>query len=503
MLQDRRDFLRSAGAGALGVAGSLWRSPFAAAQIPTVVRSPYIQNLSRTAGTVLWTTREGGVAALEYSTDRSFSSGVTARTREFLPAETGMATYYQQEVRLNDLLPGTQYYYRVVHNGKTVLAGDDLSWRTAGSGPFTFLVFGDSGQATPAQLRVATAMLLEKPDLVLHTGDIAYASGTFEEFQRVFFNYYKEMLSRVPIFPCPGNHDYATRSCGPYLTMYSLPFADVPPPDFGRYYSFDWGNVHFVSLDSNKPLADVDRGTGKMVEWLETDLANTRKFWKVVYFQHPPYATGPNQNTPESALARQYITPILDKYGVQIVFSGDEHNYQRTLPVFGGAAVAADAGTVYVTTGGGGADLYNTNPNPLAAMSESAHHYMRVTVQGTKLTARAIRPDGSEIEAVTLAPPPVISDLRVASAAPSSTTPVHRGTLTILGRQLSAYEVTDSSYFPPNEVNGTVVHLDGRRLPLMYVSGDTIVALLRATGRGEATVRVTTPNGWTETTTYL
>jgi uncharacterized protein (TIGR03437 family) len=80
---------------------------------------------------------------------------------------------------------------------------------------------------------------------------------------------------------------------------------------------------------------------------------------------------------------------------------------------------------------------------------------------------------------------------------------VHRGTLTILGRQLSAYEVTDSSYFPPNEVNGTVVHLDGRRLPLMYVSGDTIVALLRVTGRGEATVRVTTPNGWTETTTYL
>jgi len=346
-------------------------------------------------------------------------------------------------------------------------------------------------------------MLLEKPDLVLHTGDIAYARGTFEEFQRVFFNYYKEMLWRVPIFPCPGNHDYETKSCGPYLTMYSLPFADVPLPDFGRYYSFDWANVHFVSLDSNKPLADVDRGTGKMVEWLETDLANTRKFWKVVYFQHPPYATGPNQNTPESALARQYITPILDKYGVQIVCSGDEHNYQRTLPVLAGAAVAADAGTVYITTGGGGADLYNTNLNPLAAMSESAHHYMRVSVAGTKLTARAIRPDGSEIEAVTLSPPPVISSLRVASAAPSNLTPVHRGTLTILGRQLSAYEVTDSSYFPPNEVNGTVVHLDGRRLPLMYVSGDTIVALLRATGRGEATVRVTTPNGWTETRTYF
>jgi len=126
-----------------------------------------------------------------------------------------------------------------------------------------------------------------------------------------------------------------------------------------------------------------------------------------------------------------------------------------------------------------------------------------VSVQGGTLTARAIRPDGSQIDSVTLSPPPVISSLRVATAAASSPGPIHRGTITILGRQLSPYEVTDSSYFPPNEINGTVVHLDGRRLPLVYVSGDTIVALLRTIGRGPAAVRVTTPNGWMETTTYL
>jgi 3',5'-cyclic AMP phosphodiesterase CpdA len=503
MSQGRRDFLRSTGAGVLGLAGSLRLAPDAFSQISPLVRYPYLQNVGLTAGSVVWTTREAGVGTVEYSTDRSFAQSMTAKTRTFLSSETGVANYYQHEVRLSDLRIGTQYNYRVLLNGKTVLTSDDLRLRTAGTGDFTFLVFGDSGQNTPAQLRVATAMEIEKPDLLLHTGDIAYMSGTFDEFQRLFFNYYRDMLDHVPFFPCPGNHDYETKSCGPYLTMYSVPTADVPPEDVGRYYSFDWGNIHFVSLDSNTPLANVDAGTCKMIDWLERDLQNTRKFWKVAYWQHPPFSTGPNQKTPESALARKHICPVLDKYGVQIAFHGDEHNYQRSLPIYGGAAVDPYMGTVYITTGGGGADLYNTEPNPLGAMSESAHHYMRVSVQGGTLTARAIRPDGTQIDSVTLSPPPVINSLQVARAAATSPGPIHRGTLTILGRQLSPYEVTDSSYFPTNQVNGTVVHLDGRRLPLAYVSGDTIIALLRSTGRGPATVRVTTPNGWTETETYF
>src|SRR6266536_2639248 len=101
----------------------------------------------------------------------------------------------------------------------------------------------------------------ETPALVLHTGDIAYQSGTFEQFQAFYFDFYASIMKRAPFFPCPSNHDYDTNLAAPYLALHSVPTEGVPLADRGRYYSFDWGNVHFISLDSNASLASAVSGT--------------------------------------------------------------------------------------------------------------------------------------------------------------------------------------------------------------------------------------------------
>jgi 3',5'-cyclic AMP phosphodiesterase CpdA len=487
----RRGFLLSMAAGAA-------LRPAVALPEPQPFRLPYLQDLASDHARILWATSDDTVGTVEYWPAGGAKRLVTARRLELAPEETGIARYYQQETLLDGLAPGTQYAYRVLANERPVT--EELRFRTAGSGAFQFLVFGDSGQGTEAQAEIARLMEQEAADLVLHTGDVAYTSGTFEEFNRVFFPYYTALMGRVPIFATPGNHDYITREAAPYLSVFAPPSSGVPAADLGRYYSFDWGNAHFVSLDSNTPLAAALEGRGGMLEWLQNDLAATRRFWRFVFFHHPPYASGPAETESEGRAIREHVAPMLDRYGVQLVFNGHHHSYQRSHAIRGGEVVADGGGTVYVTSGGGGGGLYQIAPKPSMAVGESAHHYVRVSVQGAKLELQAIRADGSELDRTTLAPVPVVSKVAVAGLAGRSPIASYGTTLTISGRQLACEDNTATGAFAPTELAGTIVHLDGRRLGLLSVSSTQIRAQARPRTRGTARLTVTTPNGWTETT---
>src|SRR5439155_2445433 len=187
---------------------------------------------------------------------------------------------------------------------------------------------------------------------VIHLGDIAYYNGTFAQFQSGYFDYYRTLMSYVPFFPTPGNHDYESNNAAAYLAVHAVPQEGVPMEDRGRYYSFDWGNAHFVSLDTNLPLEQAVEGAGPMLEWLEQDLKATRQFSRIVFFHHPPYAAGLNQGEIRCAWAREHISPILEAHGVQLVLSGHEHSYQRSYAIRNQAVVKANQGTVYITSGG-------------------------------------------------------------------------------------------------------------------------------------------------------
>jgi acid phosphatase type 7 len=490
----RRDFLKTA-----MIASGAAFLPAAPLYAIPLYAIPYVQNLSRGRASIVWKSPVSGRGVVEFSKDRSFSSNVAASVRELQPGETGFpypVCLYRAD--LENLTPSTDYFYRVYLNDGLLAAGDGFQFTTAGAGAFDFLVFGDCGLGTTPQHQVAQRMLGESAALTLITGDLVYMNGTFEGFEERYFPYYGGMMRRVPFFPAPGNHDYNTQNLGPYLALHVLPIADVPLPEQGRYYSFDWGNVHFVSLDTVASLHYAIGGTGKMLEWLEQDLQKSNCFWRIVYFHHPAYATGNYTSNSTSDLVREHIVPILDRHKVDVVFEGHEHSYQRTHPLQAGKIVGPREGTIYVTTGGGGADLYPVRQTPTLAYGESAYHYVRAENRGTRMSVRAIRIDGVEIDAFTLAPPPTISSAFVSPYEADRILEWDRPVVAIHGRHLASDEQQAAALPLPRMLGGTTVTFNGRPLPLLSVS-DTKIEVQLPHLRRWAHLRAETPNGWAET----
>jgi len=517
----RRVALRIAAGVALAVFYTL-----TLAQAATLSRYPYLQNVTSDRATVMWATLESGSGSVRYSLDQKTWRTAAARIRAFLPAQTGLVfAYYQYEADLLPLSPATDYYYQAMVDGSQLT--EVVRFRTAGPGPFTYLAFGDSGINSTEQ-RTLAAMMMREPNisLILHTGDIAQLHATFQEYQSNHFDIYDSMypsqngnlMRSIPFFTAPGNHEYYSPdwTLFPYLSLFSPPTEGVPAADAGHYYSFDWGNAHFVSLDTNlkdsfepgedwkvhavTPLTSAINGDGYMLKWLDQDLAGSRKFWRIVFYHESPYGGGPNANDAPGKAIRDYIAPILDRYEVPLAMNGHEHSYQRSKPIRNNTVVAAGEGTIYITSGGGGYALYPLTPPPpvgdVTAYGEEAFHYMRVEVQPYQITLHAIRIDGKEIDRYTLAPKPrVDAAVNAASFAPA----LSPGSLfSIFGRYMAADEAQADSLPLPTQFPGMSVTLNGRTLPLLYVSSTQINAQLPFDMKGAATLRVTTPNGWSE-----
>ena len=494
-----------------GVLGTAPR--VALAQGPLLVRYPYLQNVGADRATLLWATRETGSGAVETRAGQGAPQTFAAAANRLPDALTGLSySYYQYRADLTGLRPDTEYSYRVLQDGRTLVQEDGLRFRTAGPPPFRFLVFGDSGVGSPEQRAVAQGMLREQAALVLHVGDLAYPNGTFPLLQTRYLDIYQGLMKLVPFFATPGNHEYDTDNAAPYLAIHAPPADGVPAADRGRYYSFDWGNAQFVSLDTNLPLTQATEGRGPMLEWLDQDLARTRQPWRVVLLQHPPFPTSVHETDPICATVRQRVLPILERYNVQVTFGGHEHNYQQSQPIRNGQYAQPGEGIAHVITGGGGAPLYPVAPRPGLVYAESAHHYLRVEVSGPRLTVHAIRVDGQEIDTFTLnlpspptpppAPPaPAPNPITVEAAvnAASFTPALAPGSLvSIFGKALARSAGGATSLPLPDTLSGTVVTLNGRRLPLLYVSSTQINAELPYDFDGPASLRVTTPDGSAE-----
>jgi uncharacterized protein (TIGR03437 family) len=469
-----------------------------ASHAATLVRKPYVQNVRSDSAAILWTTLESGEGAVECFSDRNTSIVATARIREFDPAQTGIGfVYHQYQADLSGLSSGAEYRCHVKVDGRELFPPGDakLIFRTAASGPFAFLVFGDSGTGSQEQQQVTRRMEDERAALLLHTGDMVYPAGGFADQQAFYFDVYWRLMLRLPFFPCPGNHDYDTRNAEPYLAGHSVPGVDAPSMDRGRYYSFDWGNVHFISLDSNQSLSSAAAGTGQMLKWLERDLNKSRAFWRVAYFHHSAFAGGPHESDPLARLVRDYIAPILDRYDVPLVFNGHEHSYQRSYPIRDNQPIESGPGVVYITTGGGGAPLYPVYARSTVAFGQSAHHFVRAEVDGSRMTLRVIRADGREIDRVTLSPNPRLADDAVVNAASFTPALAPGGLVAIFGRYLASEELIPAGTPLPTTLGGVSAELNGRPLPLLYVSGSQINAQIPFDIQGPATLRIITENG--------
>jgi uncharacterized protein (TIGR03437 family) len=357
------------------------------------------------------------------------------------------------------------------------MGGDRLGiarFQTPGTPAFEFLAFGDSGTGSVAQAQLAKRMLEHPASFVLHTGDLVYPAGTYERYESLYFAYYEELMRYAPFFPCPGNHDYYEASCIPYRALHSVPGETVRSQDQGRYYSFDWGNAHIVSLDTNDSLFEAVNGTGEMLRWLDADLAASHKFWRIVMVHHSAYAEGAHSGELEGKLIREHVSPILEKHGVPLVLNGHEHSFQRSIPI---------RGTTYVTTGGGGATLFPVAPSPNLEKGAAEHHYLSFAIAGSSLQMRALRADGSALDTWDLAPAPSIRS--VVDAASFAADVAAGGLVSIFGQHLVADEGVPAE---------GLVTLNGVAVRVLMASPSQInVQLPQITG--EVTLRVNGPNG--------
>jgi hypothetical protein len=343
------------------------------ARATSLTRGPFLQLLGATTVTIAWHTDAVQTCGLVIGP-------VGGETRRI----TGV-TDSRCRMTLDDLVPGTRYAYVPFANDQP-LEAESMFVTDGLGGPFTFIVFGDSGRGTAAQFNVRDRMLDSPADFVIHVGDMVYPEGEPENFNPRFFQPYREMMRRMVFWPCLGNHDVVTNFGQPWRDAFYTPANNASGTE--NYYSFDYGNAHVAVLDTNASTAP---GTPQY-SFVNADLTATQALWKIVAFHYPMYSSGRRGSFTG---IRDELEPLFDAHAVDLVFAGHDHVYERTKPMRGGQIVTPDRGRVYFVTGGGGAGLVPVGISRFTAYSESAYHFLRVTIDGPSLHGEMIRDDGA------------------------------------------------------------------------------------------------------------
>ncbi|MET9451186.1 purple acid phosphatase family protein [Streptomyces cinerochromogenes] len=298
---------------------------------------------------------------------------------------------YYVHASVDGLAPGTTYYYGVGHDGWDPTAAAHraaiASFRTAPARPerFVFTAFGDQGVSRAADAN-DRLLLRQEPAFHLHAGDICYAdvNGTgrttdgYDPASWDLFLKQNEPVARsVPWMVTTGNHDmeawYSADGYGGQLARFALPETGFDPHGTPGAYTFRYGNAGFVALDANDVSyeipANLGNSGGRQTAWLDRTLRRLRASegvdFVVVFFHHCAYST--SRHASDGGVRREWL-PLFAKHRVDLVINGHNHVYERTdairggrvgraVPV-GGSTDPARDGTVYVTAGGGGRDLY-------------------------------------------------------------------------------------------------------------------------------------------------
>lgn len=389
------------------------------------------------------------------------------------------------QIEMTNLDLGREYRYRV-RGARQVLAEGHFTTRQPRGTRVRFVAFGDNSYGDLSDRAIASIAYAQNPDFVMNCGDNVYDSGLDNEYQRFFFPVYNAdhagprigapLLRSVPFYTVLGNHDVQDKdernhevadftrnpdALGIYTSMfmplngptdatYRTPirgpqerldaFLQAAGDRFPRManYSYDYGDVHFLCLDSN---LYIDPNDAALQEWMARDLSSSDATWKFVVFHHPPFNVGGEHFVVQHM---RVLAPLFEANGVDFVLSGHEHNYQRARPLrftpagpgasadvagrtrlvpgtfavdrrFDGVTETRPDGILYVVTGAGGKHLYDpgyTNNPSLWTHAEDGHadyvvkmvtdrHSLTVfDVEGTRLLMRQIDESGVEIDRI-------------------------------------------------------------------------------------------------------
>jgi len=243
-------------------------------------------------------------------------------------------------------------------------------------GSLRFAVIGDTGSGAKEQQQLAEVMLRYRQafpfEFVLMMGDNLYGGESASDYKVKFEDVYKPLLdAKVKFYATLGNHDESNQRFYDHFNM-----------NGNEYYSFKKDKVAFYSLNSNY----MDP---KQVKWIEDELSKGDAEWKICFFHHPPYSSGKKHGSDEQL--REVIEPILIKHGVDVVFTGHEHFYERIKP---------QKGIHYFISGAGG----KLRPGDVKVSSLTAKsfdkdlHFMLVEIVDDQLHFQVITRTGAIID---------------------------------------------------------------------------------------------------------
>jgi len=376
----------------------------AMAETPAFLAPPYLQDMTTTGVTVRWETFGEFGGEVEY--------------REHLyakPVRIKVAPGSLQAVRLEGLQPGTAYMYRLC------LGGITGPWHTFHTAPrdaraVRFTVWGDNQSHPEISEHIARRMAACAPDLCLTVGDIVGSGSAGHQWTAEYLWPLRALSAEVPTYVAMGNHDWAG---GRGLAWYERYFTHPAGSGSRRWYAFDYGPARFVVLDVHgHDGPHGERVNPEQFRWLEHELADAARKarWIFLFVHEPPYSEcwsgGYYDGEPH---LRAELVPLLERYGVDIVFSGHTHDYERGLPHPPYDPATGEGNTVtYIITGGGGGGLddhkyyewpqidipaHAADPTTDAADDGRyyRHHFCLVEVEGERLqlTAHALEQDGT------------------------------------------------------------------------------------------------------------
>jgi predicted phosphodiesterase len=340
---------------------------------PAILTGPTLGGLKPGGFTVTWETSIPTPSSVEI---------IKGSESRFVEGEPGDRLFH--EVVVPELEADTAYRYRVI-SGPIQSPVHGVQTPPVDASRFRFCVYGDSRSAPDPHRFVIRAMRMQTPEFVLHVGDLVSNGSRYEDWAPEFFEPADWLLHSLPFYVCIGNHEKK----GPWFDAF------LPLPGNKRYYDFTHGSGYFVALDSNQSLKEGS----EQLSWLKEALASSEAraaAWRICFFHHPPFSESKKDYKPPKGLV-ETVVPLLQQSGVDLLFTGHNHNYER--------GKIGNLGLV--VTGGGGAPLcfeedYRVRDLPEILITRSVHHACLVEVDGKTLTFSAFTPDGKVFDAFTL-----------------------------------------------------------------------------------------------------
>ena len=381
--------------------------------------SRYIRQIvaqdNSTSRTIMWQSDNSEAdAVIEYRLEGAEKTQTIGATDKAF-TDDGSTTYIH-EATLTGLTPNTKYEYRVGYG--TDRRSDWYRLETAGASVYDVLIYPDSQSGDYSQWEEIvknSALRTPRTALYISMGDLV-DNGEHAYQWRTWLNSIRPLSANVPLATTLGNHemytlDWKMREPYAYLNYFAV------PPNGNeifnrRYYSYDFGDVHYVVLDTmlyesnhednhdthHPDLYDVQ------VQWLRQDLiANTKK-WTVVLMHRDPFQYAFDRSDANRAVGFDdegvLFMPIFDEFNVDLVLSAHLHSYRNRGHVRNFERDAS--GPLYILTGiAGDARRPKWKEHPLdvyVAPDRDKNNYITMTVTPNKLIVKAFLPDGTQLD---------------------------------------------------------------------------------------------------------